>query len=205
MSSHQHLPAPPPAWVPPAWVPPVPVYPYAHWGRRVGAFLIDVAPVYLAMVPFWVGYALFYVRVAQLPGRGSTSLPGALLDDQLRPALVWMVVGLVVLAAALGWQWWNRWLTAGRSGQSVGKRLLRTSLVAEVNGRPIGPVNAFLRDLLHALDAVAYVGFLWPLWHPKRQTFADLLMATVVVDRPAPADPAPPSAPTGGYPYGAGS
>lgn len=56
MSSHQHPPAPPtappPVRVPPVWVPPVPVYPYAHWGRRVGAFLIDVAPVYLAMVPF---------------------------------------------------------------------------------------------------------------------------------------------------------
>jgi uncharacterized RDD family membrane protein YckC len=214
MSSQQHPPAPPtappPVWRPPvreqpAWVPPVPVYPYAHWGRRVGAFLIDVAPVYLAMVPFWVGYALFYRRVVELPGRSSRPLRDALLDEPLRPALVWMVVGVVVLAAALGWLGWNRWRIAGRTGQSVGRRLLRTALVAEVNGRPIGPVNAFLRDLLHALDAVAYVGFLWPLWHPKRQTFADLLMATVVVDRRAPAEPAPPWDPTGDYPYGAGS
>lgn len=146
---------------------------------------------------------LFYVRIVRLPGRGSTSLPHALLDTQLRRALVWMVVGLVLLLAALGWQWWNRWLTGGRTGQSAGKRLLGTSLLAEVNGQPIGPVNAFLRDLLHALDGVACVGFLWPLWHPKRQTFADRLMATVVVDRRAPAVPAPPSVPTGAYPYGA--
>ena len=204
MSSHQHPPAPPTAR-PPAWVPPVPVYPYAHWGRRVAGFLVDVVPVYLAMIPFWIGYALFYLRVVELPGRSSRPLRDALLDEPLRPALVWMVVGVVVLAAAVGWLWWNRWLTAGRTGRSVGRRLLGTSLVAEVNGRPIGPVNAFLRDLLHALDAVAYVGFLWPLWHPKRQTFADLLMATVVVDRQASTDPAPPSVPTGAYPYGAGS
>ena len=47
---------------------------------------------------------------------------------------------------------------------------------------PIGPLNAFLRDLLHTLDGFAYVGYLWPLWDAKRQTFADKIMKTVVVD-----------------------
>ncbi|BAK35151.1 hypothetical protein MLP_21370 [Microlunatus phosphovorus NM-1] len=35
----------------------------------------------------------------------------------------------------------------------------------------IGPLNAFLRDLLHILDGAVYIGYLWPLWHPRRQTF----------------------------------
>lgn len=209
MSSHQQ-PSPAPAPAPPAWVPPVPVYPYAHWGRRVGAFVIDVAPLSLAAVPFWIGYWLFYVGVGQLTTRGSVPLAQALLTDQLRPALLWMVGGLVLLLPALGWLWWNRWRTAGRTGQSLGKRVLQTALVAEVNGQPLGAANAFLRDLLHLLDGIAYVGYLWPLWHAKRQTFADLLMTTVVIDHPRTVDPGPASgrpddhAP-GHHPYGAGS
>ena len=56
---------------PPVWVPPVPVYPYARWGRRVGAYLIDFAPAYVAMIPFWIGYVLFYVRIIQVTAGGS--------------------------------------------------------------------------------------------------------------------------------------
>ena len=40
------------------------------------------------------------------------------------------------------------------------------------------------------LDAVAYVGYLWPLWDDKRQTFADKIMRTIVIDLP-PQAPAP--------------
>jgi uncharacterized RDD family membrane protein YckC len=95
-----------------------------------------------------------------------------------------MIIGLVLMLIAVGWQWYNRWLVAGRTGQSMGKRVLKTKLVAEVNGQPIGAVNAFLRDLLHILDGAAYIGYLWPLWDTKRQTFADMIMKTVVVDHP---------------------
>ena len=103
-----------------------------------------------------------------------------------------MVVGLLLMLAAFGWLWYNRWLIAGRTGQSMGKRVVKTKLVAEVNGLPIGPVNAFLRDLLHILDGAAYLGYLWPLWDTKRQTFSDMIMKTVVIDHPAASDPGPP-------------
>jgi len=47
-------------------------------------------------------------------------------------------------------------------------------------GRPIGGM-AFVRDLTHILDSLAcYLGWLWPLWDAKRQTFADKLIKTVV-------------------------
>lgn len=183
----------------------MPVYPYARWGRRVAAFTLDVVPAALPLVPFWIGYGLFYVRVVQLPSRGSQPLTQALLTDELRPALLWMALGLALLLPALGWLWWNRWRAAGRTGQSWGKRLLGTALVAEVNGRPVGAGNAFLRDLLHVLDGAAFVGYLWPLWHAKRLTFADLLLKTVVVDQPRPGRPGPLPAPAVSSPYGAES
>ncbi len=187
---------------PPVWVAPVPTYPYTPWRRRVGAYLIDFTPTYVAMTAFWIGYVLFYVRIIQATSGGSTSPPAGTFGE-LRPALVWMVIGCVLMLAAFGWQWYNSWLIAGRTGQSLGKRVFRTKLVAEVNGQPIGPINAFLRDLLHILDGAAYLGYLWPLWDAKRQTFADMIMKTVVFDQPAPADSVQPIlVPTGAYPYG---
>jgi uncharacterized RDD family membrane protein YckC len=168
----------------PVWVAPVPIYPYAHWGRRVGAYLIDLAPAILASIPFYVGYVMLYVQFFQAitTARDPSSLdlftPG--------PGLWLMIIGLALLLASIGWQWYNRWLTGGRTGQSLGKRVLKIKLVAEVNGQPIGAVNAFLRDLLHVLDGAAYVGYLWPLWDAKRQTFADMIMKTVVIDQPGP-------------------
>ena len=184
---------------PPIWVPPVPTYPYTVWGRRVGAYLIDFAPAYVAMTTFWVGYVLFYVRILQVTAGGSAAPTPAVFGELLRPALVWMIIGVLLMLAAFGWQWYNRWLIAGRTGQSLGKRVLEAKLVAEVNGQPIGPVNAFLRDLLHILDGAAYIGYLWPLWDAKRQTFADMIMKTVVIDRPAPANSVPH---TPAHPYG---
>ena len=51
---------------------------------------------------------------------------------------------------------------------------------SEQNGTvPVPPAQ-------HILDALTYVGFLWPLWDAKRQTFADMLMRTVVVDDSVP-------------------
>ncbi len=42
--------------------------------------------------------------------------------------------------------------------------------------------TAFVRDLAHVLDSVAcHLGWLWPLWDQKRQTFADKIVGTVVV------------------------
>lgn len=175
---------------PPVWVPPVPVYPYAPWIRRVGGYLIDFAPNYIAAIPLTMGYVLW---IGQLLGSAWDLTAAAdspaffVLDHAVR----WLMVGLVVMLIALGWQWYNRWLTAGRTGQSLGKRVVKLRLVAEVNGQPIGPVNAFLRDLLHVLDGAAYLGFLWPLWDAKRQTFADMIMKTVVTDQRGSASPAP--------------
>ena len=65
---------------------------------------------------------------------------------------------------ATGWTLYNRWLVGGRTGQSLGKRVTKIRLVSELTDAPIGPMNAFLRDLVHILDGMAYVGFLWPLW-----------------------------------------
>ena len=69
--------------------------------------------------------------------------------------------------------------------QSLGKRVTNIKLIGEETYAPIGARNAFLRDLVHILDALTVVGYLWPLWDDKRQTFADQIMKTVVMNEAA--------------------
>lgn len=69
----------------------------------------------------------------------------------------------------------------GITGQTPGKKMLGIRLVREATGQPLGFGAAFLRRLCHALDGICCVGFLWPLWDDKRQTFADKVTGSVVV------------------------
>jgi uncharacterized RDD family membrane protein YckC len=91
-------------------------------------------------------------------------------------------IGVILLLAAIvfsGWQLWHQ----GRSGQTIGKSQVGIFLVGESDLAPIGTRRTFLRQLAHAIDATLFgVGYLWPLWDPKHQTFADQLLATVVVE-----------------------
>jgi len=152
--------------------PPVLRTDYAAWLRRVGAMLIDQAPTYLGMIIFSVGYAQWLISFAE---SGASNL-----DFSVGGAP--MLIGFVVMLAGFGWNIYNRWIVGGRTGQSLGKRVTRIRLIGEQSVAPIGPTNAFLRDLVHILDGIAYVGYLWPLWDDKKQTFADKIMNTVVVD-----------------------
>jgi uncharacterized RDD family membrane protein YckC len=173
----------------PAYPPPVPAgyggpapYPvgyamplrsdYASWGKRVAAMLIDQIPTYVGLIVFCVGYVLWIIQIAQSSG-STVDLTGGAVP---------MIVGTLIMLAGMGWTVYNRWLVAGRTGQSLGKRVMKIRLVGEPSDAPIGPMNAFVRDLVHILDGMAYVGYLWPLWDDKKQTFADKLMRTIVVN-----------------------
>ena len=95
-----------------------------------------------------------------------------------RNAIVWFLFAI----ASIAWWIYNRCIQAGRTGQSLGKRTLHMRLLSERTGEPIGGGMAFARDICHILDSLAcYIGWLFPLWDAKRQTFADKIVSTVVV------------------------
>ena len=121
-----------------------------------------------------MGYGLVFVNMAQNGGPPDFSVGG-----------IPLFIGSVIMLGGFGWTIYNRWITAGRTGQSLGKRVIKISLISEANGQPIGALNAFLRDLVHILDGIAYIGYLWPLWDEKKQTFSDKIMKTIVVHRRA--------------------
>jgi uncharacterized RDD family membrane protein YckC len=145
---------------------------YASWGKRVRARLIDQLPTYLGLIIFDSGYVVLLIRL----GLARESTPN------VEGAAVTMIVGLSVMVASLVWVAYNRWLTAGNTGQSLGKRVTKIKLVGMDTDAPISPRNAFIRDLVHILDALTLVGYLWPLWDDKRQTFADQIMKTIVIN-----------------------
>jgi uncharacterized RDD family membrane protein YckC len=124
------------------------------------------------LIIFYSGYVVLLIRL----GLTRESTP-----DVEGPAVT-MIVGLSVMVASLVWVAYNRWLTAGKTGQSLGKRVTKTKLVGMDTDAPISPINAFIRDLVHILDALTLVGYLWPLWDDKRQTFADQIMKTIVIN-----------------------
>jgi uncharacterized RDD family membrane protein YckC len=156
--------------------------PLAGWGTRVAAYLIDVLVQLVGIVPYVCGVVLFIAGAPSSKGTYSDYAPVKEADTTLM-----VLGGLLVLAGfglMIGIQIWNRTFKQGRTGQSIGKKTMGIRLVDEGTGQPIGAAMAFVRDLAHILDQFAYVGYLWPLWDAKRQTFADKILGTVVVEVP---------------------
>ncbi|BEL08350.1 hypothetical protein Q0Z83_065410 [Actinoplanes sichuanensis] len=134
---------------------------FAGWGSRVGAYLIDG----LIVAPFSL--------LATLLGMSTDDVTGLQTPNALY--YVFLLAGFVVSG-------YNRWFQAGKTGQSWGKKALNIRLLNEATGHPIGAGKAFLRDLAHILDGLACcIGYLWPLWDAKKQTFSDKVCSTLVV------------------------
>lgn len=130
----------------------------AHWGRRVCAYLLDLLIIAGPM------YALGMVDLA-------TS------DNPDEPGVLF-ALGFVY---ALGMAFFQLY-KEGKVGQTFGKKVLGISVHREADGRYLGFGMAFVRKIAHALDSLAcYVGWLWPLWDEKNQTFSDKVRSTVVV------------------------
>jgi uncharacterized RDD family membrane protein YckC len=151
--------------------------PYAHWGRRVGAYFIDgalLAPFYAVAM---IGFLLIF--------SGSTTDPVTNQVTLGSSAPAGFAVAGVAGLAMIVFGFWNQVFRQGRRGASLGKQWLNLMVVSENDGRPIGALLTFVRQLVHILDSLAcYVGWLWPLWDAKRQTFADKIMSTVVLHLP---------------------
>jgi uncharacterized RDD family membrane protein YckC len=86
------------------------------------------------------------------------------------------IVGCLTL---LGFAIWNSGYLQGTTGQSLGRRAAKTKLVNAETGRLTGFGPAVVRQICHGLEFG--IGYLWPLWDGKRQTFADKIVRTVVI------------------------
>lgn len=144
----------------------------AGWAARATAAGIDLGIAGGLMTAYLAALHL------AAPAFAAVQLLALLADVDVRG---WLAGGYWVVGA--GWlvlQWAER----GRTGESLGQRLAGVVLVDEESGAPVGPARSILRGLLHVLDTLpACAGYLRPLVHPRRQTWADSIARTVVVRR----------------------
>ncbi|MCC2333366.1 RDD family protein [Cellulomonas wangsupingiae] len=135
--------------------------PRAPWSMRVLAVVLDAALL-----------ATFTWLVA--PGATPPDLWPGLSSSSPPDAAGGTTVAVVAAVAAL-------LLLQGWTGASPGKRALGVVVVDTATGRPVGFWRTLLRQVLHLLDAILLLGYLRPLWHPERRTFADSIVRTDVV------------------------
>ncbi|GAU64981.1 hypothetical protein SSP35_01_03180 [Streptomyces sp. NBRC 110611] len=166
---------------------------YASWGARVGAYLID--GLIIGVIPailYFIGIAVAAGSASSYKAPDTSSCPPGdyqCISDAYNQAstasasfpvgavILFLLAGIITLVAAL-------FIVAkeGKTGQSPGKKALGIMLVKETTGQPIGFGMAFVRKLCHFLDGLPCdLGYLWPLWDEKSQTFADKIVGTVVV------------------------
>ena len=135
----------------------------AEWPARAGAFLIDVGMVIVAEI------VLIFLLLF-LASQSST---------------IAIILGIVGFLGLFAFSIWNQCYRQGVTGQSIGKKVVGLRLVGIETGAPIGFGMSFLRQLAHVIDGMPlYIGYLWPLWDPMKQTFADKICSTVVVYAP---------------------
>ncbi|WP_135457604.1 RDD family protein [Mycobacterium sp. DL99] len=169
---------------------------YTPWLDRVLASVIDQIPIIVIVM---LGYG---VLMASVMAATATE------DSQGEPSGAAVAVLLLVTFAFFGllpmaYLVWNFGHRQGKTGQSIGKKVMKFKVVSEKTGQPIGLGMSLLRQIAHFLDSIFYIGYLMPLWDGKRQTIADKMLTTVCLPAPVstPAPTAYPGPQGGPNPY----
>lgn len=136
---------------------------YATWGQRVLAAILDNG--ILAGVT-WLALGAGVKHLSLTPGIGADG-EAARITDPLILIPIGALAILLLLQAMTGW--------------TPGKLVVGIRVVREHPAGPVGLWTTLARWVLHLLDALLLIGYLRPLWHAKRQTFADTIARTVVL------------------------
>lgn len=133
--------------------------PLASWGDRVVATLLDAAFVLVAAIAVAIVVAIL----------------GALSD------VLASIVAFIGYLALVAYGFYIAYMTGARGGTPA-KRVMGLKVVKLADGEVLGGGMGIVRQLAHIIDSIiCYIGYLFPLWDPQRQTIADKIMGTVVL------------------------
>jgi uncharacterized RDD family membrane protein YckC len=150
----------------------------------VGAYLIDYVLYAVTLAPLYAGEAILQANTTTTIDADGTKTSH--YSGSIGLPLLLIVLGLVI---ALAFFVWNICIRQGRTGATVGKSVLAIRLVNS-DLQPIGAGWSFLRFVLHILDYLpCCIGYLWPIWDSRKQTFADKIMNTFVIQATTPQPP----------------
>jgi uncharacterized RDD family membrane protein YckC len=136
--------------------------PLVEWPQRALALLIDWG---IGVVAFFALYivALIFYAVSDVLG-----------------LLVLVLTWALGLAYTVFLGLWT-----GQTGQTIGKRTIGIKIVRADDQQLLGAGPGVARQFAHILDSLpCYIGYLWPLWDPMKQTFADKVMRSVAITVP---------------------
>lgn len=156
-------PPPPPGPGGPGEIEPRSGIPYATYGQRVIAVLIDGAIITGVFVVIYI--------VALIAGSIATGL-GVLIGLVGYLAVIALYLALYIMG------------NGGALGQTPGKHLIGIKVVGPAPG-PIGYTQGVIRLLGSWVNSLAcYIGWLWPLWDDQKRGFHDMIADTRVVVAP---------------------
>lgn len=151
--------------------------PLASWGKRVGAFLIDLL-VFMAFGAAVV-FTLVYPRVQD--GHITFTEDGEMLGATPQDVQAFATAFILLFSFSALY----KLLLEGRDGQTLGKKAVGIRVVRAEDGGPISYGKAFFRWfiawVLNFIPFGGIVDLLWPLWDPRKQTLHDKAAGTVVV------------------------
>jgi len=148
---------------------------YASWGARVGGAILNSLSSWLFYLPAMIA---FFAGPREYTECTINDEPGLCKLPTSQGWVIIAVLGAVGLVAFF--VMYSK--AVGKTGQFWGHRGAGVRIVDATTGGPIGAGRAFGRYFAHILDAIpCYLGFLWPLWDQKKQTFADKITGTVSV------------------------
>lgn len=125
----QGYPGYPPPPPPPAWR--LPKEAYTPWSARLLAFLIDWTPIWLALIVPVIGLLIAgdteCIDSMYGSGGGYCSTPESDL---------WLSVQALTFLLAAVYFFWNFCYRQGKTGQSIGKSVLKFKVISEKPGNP---------------------------------------------------------------------
>jgi len=134
----------------------------AEWPQRALGLVID----------YGIGLGLFIAGI----------ILGAILS--VASTSLFLVGYLLGGAADFAWHIWCA-MQVGQTGASAGMRVAGLKCIGKDTGQPIGAGMGVVRALAHFVDSlICYIGWLFPLWDPMKQTIADKLLGTLVITAP---------------------
>ncbi|MGC4940202.1 RDD family protein [Kribbella sp. DT2] len=135
----------------------------ASWGSRVLASIVDsIVPIIVIVVGVITALAI----------SGDS-------DELSNAGGAAMVIGYL---ASIVFQIWNRVVRQGRTGQSLGKKVVGLKVVAPETGALIGFGRNFGREVCAFIfNQFCFLNVLWPLWDDKHQTWHDKVASDIVI------------------------
>jgi len=133
--------------------------PLASFGKRALSWLIN-----------WFLPSLVLSRALNVlwPGNSATSTTLNVTGNILS------LISFLIVAVTMG--------TLISNGQGPGHKIAKVQII-DINGAPVSGPAAINRNLAHFVDSlICGIGWLFPLWDKERQTLADKIMKTHVID-----------------------